>query len=782
MAIPLAVTEAPLEAPFASPALVTAELPGIAVEPAGYFGGTASGTSLSYDDVSDFVWFALFDWDAIVSGSRIRSSFEVTLGRTLVGTPQADVSASETFPRAEALNVGDLIAYPTMIRPLRPIALLRAIEDGGGLPIYEQRLSYETRLAALSRMYPPSLFATTLEAIGTPTATAQEVLQHLFDLWAQIFPEFRAKPVPPLVLFAPDETGAYTRTLTTDRIYLKQPEGRERSIQTLLEDFRAIFVGYGVSVDAEGDLVIIPPPWAETFARPMIADPAYRRGPGWVVDLDTLGAGTREDVGSSAWAIDPTFDEDQLEVDVTIHQRLSESPTGPRSLSAELSYSGVQAASSVRLVPGVPVEVTRELVPFLGLGGFGPSSIATYRLTWTRPGPTGGSIAVELVTATLSFVRPALFMLPATTLYVGHGLTLDAYAVGEIGIRTVTVSGDDLETPVPAPALDGSRVINRQEASYADVDFVEDTPLLPSFSTRAGATTYTAPGTAYTPPSTFHPFVDEDDEPLLVGETVTISFDYQLRRARNAAGLDEEDRDGFVRSETFDLRPGETRSFTYNLAGEVPLTSGFLVTVRFRYTSRDGIPGLVVDIPSWASRSTNVLLTRPWFGHVLAWDTVGSVYGPTGEELEVIYDETSGDADVLTSQALYGVRAGPPIEVNFFRVTYQDLLDVTQAIVRYNMAPRARYVGVKLTPASEITPDDLGKRLLLPFGIAAVLEAYSYDDARSFESSRTSRSLDLVLLFPLVDGAGSFAGATDAGTIGETAGIDGQSVILSGDV
>ena len=184
----LPAAPAPLETPFANPANpanLTGALPGEALEPAGYFAGTASGTSLSYPDVADFVWFDLFtfSWDEIVSGSRIRSSFEVTLGRTLVGTPQADVSASETFPRAEALNVGDMIAYPTMIRPTRPIALLRAIEDGGGLPVYEQRLSYETRLAALSRMYPPSLFATTLEAIGTATATAQEVLQHLFDAW-----------------------------------------------------------------------------------------------------------------------------------------------------------------------------------------------------------------------------------------------------------------------------------------------------------------------------------------------------------------------------------------------------------------------------------------------------------------------------------------------------------------------------------------------------------------------------------------------------------------------
>lgn len=777
MAEPLPAAPAPLEAPFANPANVDAELPLAGVNAEGYLaGGTVSGSLLSYPDVASFLWF-----DALELPDRIRSSYEVTLGRTLVGTPQADVSAGETVPRAESVRIGDLVAYPTMIRPTRPIAVLRAIEDAGGLPTFEQPIAYETRLAALSRLFPPSLYTTTQDALGQATATAQEVLQHLFDVWADLFPDFRAKPVPPLVLFVPDETGRYTRTLETDRIYLKQPEGQERSIQTLLEDFRAVFVGYGVTVDAEGELVIVPPPWAAGISRDREAPLAYRVGPGFAPDLATIGAVGREDVGAAPIAVDADFAGDELELEAEVHLRLSSSPTGPASSTFELFYSGVRSAFAAVLTPNATVRVERELTSSLFAGGPDVYARAVYDVTWTRPGATGGTISVAVVEATTSFANPSVLTGgSAPTLYVGHALTLGAYALGELGLRARTVTADEIEGPVPAPSFDGSRVINRQAATYRDLDFVEDTPLLPSLSTRIGATTYTPAGTANVAPATFQPFLGDDDEPLIAGEEIEISFDYQLRRAVNAEGASEEDRDGYTRSETFTLRPGQTRSFTYTLNGEVPLTFGTLVTVRFRYVIRDGVAGVLADFPFWTTRSTNVLLTRPWFGHVLAFDVTGSVYQETGEDLEVVYDETSGDPDVLSSQALYGVREGPPIEVNFFRVTYEDLLAITSAIVRYNQTPRARYAGVKLTPASEITPDDLGLSLLLPWGVAAVLEAYRYDDARSIESSRATRELDLVLLYPLIDSAGAFASDVES-AVEETSGISGASIVLDAD-
>ncbi|MFU8868663.1 hypothetical protein [Natronococcus sp.] len=771
MAEPLPVRLDLILAPPPTPAGATAELEAAGVNADAYLGGNVSGTTLSYPDAADFVWFDLLDLP-----DRIRSSFDVTLGRTLVGTPQADVSASETVPRAEGVRVGDQISYPTMVRPTRSIAVLRAIEDGGGLPTYEQPISYETRLAALSRMFPPSLYTTTLDALGQATATAQEVLQFLFDYWAEIFPEFRAKPVPPLVLFAPDEAGAYTRTLETDRIYLRQPEGRERSVQTLLEEFRAIFVGYGVSVDAEGDLVIIPPPWADGLDRVLEADLAYRLGPGWTPTLEELGAVGRTDFTSTPLPIAADFDGDELELDLVVRMRLSESPTGPLNFMREILYFGTWTEAAVLISPNTTVRIEREL---RGIFSSVIRARAVYDVTWTRPGATGGEITATVVEATLSFEDSGIFGGTATV-YVAHALLLDAYSVGRIGLRRRTVTGDEIEGPVPAAAFDGSRVINRQTARYADFDFVEDTPLLPTLYVNLAAATGYDPGSgARVDVATFQPFLDEEDEPLIVGDEIEISFDYLLLRSSSSSGGGV-DRDGFTRSATFTLRAGESRTFSYNLNGEVPLTFGFLVSIRFRHTTREGVPGVVVDFPRWAIRSNNALLTRPWFGHHVIWDTTGSVYGETGEELEVTYDETSGEEGVLTSQALYGIREGSPIDVNFFRVTYEDLLDVTSSIVRYNMNPRARYAGVKLTAESEITPDELGFSLLLPWGIAAVLERYSYDDARAIDSSRVSRSLDLVLLYPLIDSAGASASDPES-AVEETAGISGSSVVLDAD-
>ena len=783
MAIPPDAAPAPIEEPFANPANVTAELPAPGVNAEGYLGGTVDGTILSYPDVADFVWFDLLELP-----NRIRSTFDVTLGRTLVGTPQADVSSSETVPRAEGARVGDLIPYPTMIRPTVPIALLRAIEDAGGTPVYEQRLVYETRLAALSRMFPPTLYTTVDDALDQPTATAQEVLQYLFDLWTELFPEFRAKPVPPLILFAPDDDGLYTRTLTTDRIYVKQPAERERSIQTLLEDFRAIFVGYGVSVDADGDVVIIPPPWAAGVDRRVIAPLAYRMGPGsWDEPLENIGAVGRVDVTSSPWELEADYAGSQVELRIGLRALLSNLPDGPEEPSLAWVNSGTRATLNVILDPNVEQLVEHDVVSLLS-GAKPVLMTVRYAVVWDRPGATGGTVLVTPVD-TPTVVGTGIFAPvtgdPGTIVeivnYVSHSLILTAYSAGAGSGRPArTVTASEIATPVPKPAFDGSRVINRQTARYRDLDFVEDTPLLASLSTRIGATTYTPSGTAHVPPATFQPFVDEDDEPLIIGERIQITFDYQLRRARNSSGNDEQDRDSFYRSETFELRPGATRSFTYRLNGEVPLTSGFLVTIRFMYRVVDGVAGLIVDFPAWAARSSNTLLTRPWFGHVVAWDTTGSVYQETGEELEVTYDETSGVEAVETSQALYGVREGPVIDVNFLRVTYEDLLDVTEAIVRFNMEPRARYTGVELTQASNITPADLNRELLLPWGIAAVLEAYRYDDARAYDSSRTSRRLDLVLLYPLIDSAGAYASDVE-NAVEETAGIAGASIALDAD-
>jgi hypothetical protein len=751
------------------------ELGGLGLNSDAYLSGSVSGTVLSYPDAASFAWYDLVTLYEIFP-ERIRSSYDVTLGRTLVGTPQADVSAEETVPRINEVTLGTSVLYPTMLRPLDTIARLRAIEDQGGSPIYEQPLAYETRLAALSRMFPPSVYATTLDAIGTSTATAQEVLQYLFDEWTELFPEFSAKPVPPLVLFVEDDDGRYTRTLTTDRIYLRQPEDRERSLQTILEEFRAIFVGYGVSVDADGDVVIIPPPWAVQRDRDAtILEPAYFYGPGPDAPLSSIGAaGRTTDVSAGSWTVDPAFDGAAIEVSalVTILPSTTSS-VYTRSGFDLATYRGTRTEVALELEPNTPARFTRQVTPWFGGEIYAE---ATYELEWSRPGATGGSIEITVITATTS-ADVGLF---GDTRYWAHALTLDGYGLSELGVLRRTVDASELKLPLPEPVYDGSRVINRQTARYEEIDFVEDTALLATLGITVGATTYEPPGAALVTNWSFQPFVDEDGEPLIIGDRIDVEYTYLLRQSRTSGGSDEVN-SGLEEAGTVTLRPGDVEDVTFTLSGEVTLTYGDVATVRFAYGNANGVPGLITAIVSYGTQSDNVFLTRPYLGHVLTFTATGSVYGETGVQLEVTYDEEAGGELVQTSQALYGVREGPRIDVPFFRVTEQDLLDVTEAIVRFNMRPRARYVGLELTEASEITPGDLGRELLLPIGVSAVLERYAYRDDRSYDAVSAGRRLDLVYLYDLASGGGTPAAATDDETSEATAGIYGLTYFLDAD-
>lgn len=781
MAYPLDVQSEELIAPPAKAAGATVTLDGIGLNPDSYLGGSISGSTLSYPDAADFIWYEYRELFEIFP-ERIRSSFDVTLGRTLVGTPQADVSAEEVVPRINELTVGSLVSYPTMIRPLETIATLRAIEDQGGRPIYEQPLAYETKLAALSRMFPPSVYATTLDAIGSATATAQEVLQYLFDEWTELFPEFSAKPVPPLVLFVEDEDGRHTRTLETDRIYLRQPEDRERSLQTILEEFRAIFVGYGVSVDAEGDVIIIPPPWASDFDRGTgVAEPAYFYGPGPNPPLSAIDAdGRTEEVTTAApWQLDPGYDSSTIDVELLIRILPSEESgtyDRPSFFSATTSLRGTRAEATVTLEPNTPVQVTREVLPLFGGTVY---ARAIYELEWVRPGATGGEIRVGMPEATtISTVSSAVF--GDQLVYWAHALVLNAYDPSSLGNLRRNVSTDELEFPLPEPVFDGSRVINRQTARYEEIDFVEDTALLATLATTVGATTYEPGGAVMVDNFSFQPFVDEEGEPLIIGDRIEVEYTYLLRQSRTLSGSDEIN-SGLEETGTVTLRPGEVEDVRFYLNGEVALTTGLVATVRFAYGNVNGQPGLIAGFVFAAQQSTNAFLTRPYLGHVLTFSANGEVYQETGLVLEVTYDEEQGGEAVAASQALYGIREGPRIDVPFFRVTEEDLLDVTEAIVRFNMRPRARYVDVQLTAASEITPADLGKELLLPIGASAVLERYAYRDARDYASVAATRRLDLVFLYNLSSGGGTPAATTDDETSEATAGIYGETFFLEAD-
>lgn len=796
----LPAAPAALQVPLPAPAGVLAPLdPPTDGSPSyNYTSGTADGPALSYPQVSSFAWYIpLLDW-RLVQPNRIRSSYTATLGRTLVGTPQADISVQETVPRG-ALAIGDRVTYPTVIRPTRPIATLLAIEDAGGLPMYEQTVTYESALAVLSRLYPESLYVTAQEAIGEDTMTAQQVMQYLFDTWSAQFPEFVARPVPPLVLFVEDTStdddgiitplGTYTQTLVTDRIALRQPERSRRSIAQLLEDLREAFPGYALSVDSEGYVILLPPPWAAGADRRVVAPFAYRAGPGaWTLPLDSIGAVGRANVTSSDWLLDTDYDGTQVEVAVGVRMILSNSPTGPEETSLQNVYANTRGNATVVLDANTPQLLEHQVISTLQ-GGVTTLATAVYRLTWDRPDPTGGRVVVEVISAPTQAGTGLFFGSIEIQLFLSHALLLTAYSVGALGVRSQNVAGRDVQVPLPQASLDGSRVINAQTVRHEDVDFVDGDDLLARTAVRWGPTDYVPSGSGIVPLGQFLPFVDGDGEPLITGGEVTIDWLYELR-VNSSAGATTDGGcaesglfgggDCVTRSGSFTLSPGQSRTVDIVLSGEWALTSGRVLTIRWRYRQlADGGQGLVVTFENISARTTNAAAARPWMAHVVSWDTSGSVWRETGVTLEATYDENS-DADAALSRALYGRREGPLIEVNFFGVTIEQLQQMAQAIVRYNVAPRARWANIGLTAASDLTPDDLNTTLLMPWGIGALFEAYRYRDARALTGVLATRDIDLMTLYDLQSDISGPAGDVEEAVTGY-AGVAAASYVLDAD-
>ena len=774
MAVPLPATPAPLEAPLPSPAGVQAPLRPPATDSQTYISGSASGAVLDYPLVGDFAWYQELRLPA-----RIRSSYEATLGRTLVGTPQADIRVSETIPRAVAVDVGTRVAYPTILRPAQPIAQLRVIEDAGGLPVVEQRLQYESRLAALQRMFPDSVYVTAQQVTGSadPTMTAREAIQWLFDAWADQFPDFRAKPVPEMILFVRDDDGRYTQTLTTDRLRLRQTPDRRRSIAQLLEDLRAAFPGYAVLVDSDDDVVLRPPPWA--VPRDPVADPAIWLGPtGFSSGATNFRAADRLDISSTPWEIDPAYDQSRVwcEGDLMVAVLGSGEVADPGPITGATPFR-------LELRPNVPQTVLDRVVVRGIFARTVVLALVRYEIEWQRPGSTGGTIAI-----TPDIDLDTIIAGDTWTLMLAHAVRADAHGEGDSQAPVVTVRPADVQVPMPQATLDASTVVNAQTVRHSEVDFVDDDDLLAPLYLRAGPTDYEPAGANRTTSGTVNEFVDEEGDPLITGGMVVIEWLYELRiSASSSSPVDEAcarsgtfgGGDCITFGGTFTLTPGQSHAEQVRLSGEFAVTSGPLATIRWTYEQLpDGRQGLVAEMFNLTSRTPNVTVARPWFGHVVSWTTTGSVWRETGVQYNVTYDQDDS-SDALASQALFGVREGPPIDINFFGVMPEEMLAMAQGIVQYNVRPRVRYRGLRLTEHAEVTPDDLNYAARLPFtSRSMILEAYAYSDERSIDTALAQRDIDLQALSATsLEGDGRPASDV-INAVPATAGVSGASYAL----
>lgn len=774
MALPEAVEVQPIITPPASPTNIPASIRPAAGLTDTYLGGYAGGDLLLYTDMMHFVWF-----EPLNLPDRFRSHYTTTLGEVMVGTPQADVGASETVPRGEGYDLGDRTDYASMARPLAPFARLTAISDQGGTPAFEQTVAFESALSHLARLFPASTYVTAQDAVGEDTMTAQEVIQYLFDAWEAQFPgRFRARPVPPIRLFVPDDDGAYTRTLVTDRIHLRQPPDRRRSIQTLLQDLRATFPGYGVDADHEGFIVLLPPPWALEADTEPVAEPSYRLGPAsWVQSPDDIQAVGRADVSSSPWEIDPAYDGTHLEVRLQFRTAVSIDEDG---LSTVMDLTGNIVTRTVTLAPNVGSVVEYSFQ----VGELDTIFTIRYLVTWSRPGSMGGTVLVNPTQAVISFPVPEA----GVTLYFAHSALLDARSVGELGAPVVNVDGDEVHAILPAAAYDASRVINAQRATFAQREFVEGDDLTPVLAVRAGPTAFDPPAATVMEHNTFIPFDDgeEPPEPLITGSVIDVAYSYWMRGSASLSGpTGEVGFEGPI-SGTVQVMVGGASvvniALGYPWVG-LPGQSYWVARIRFRYQQQpDGRFGIVVDFPAYRDRIDNPFQTRPFLGHVVAFQVSGSVFRETGVEIDVEFSadsvapEDPVDPEVVASTQRFGRREGPVIPINFFEVTEQDMLDIVRSIVLYNCQPRARWHGVKLTAAGELSPRSLGRYLLLPWGSTAVFEAFRASDASAVEGSSVEREFDAVQVYELITGGSGVPGAdTDDEAVEFAHGWDGVS-------
>ena len=126
--------------------------------------------------------------------------------------------------------------------------------------------------------------------------TGRAWLERLFTAWRARYPWFTAKPVPTLKLETPG--GAYEPKL--EALNVPQDPGSLQSMRAIVDDVLNIFVGYTLRVDADNDVVLVPPYWHEAALPPLelgAFDLVSLPRP----EVDALSIINRATVRSQAW-------------------------------------------------------------------------------------------------------------------------------------------------------------------------------------------------------------------------------------------------------------------------------------------------------------------------------------------------------------------------------------------------------------------------------------------------------------------------------------------------
>lgn len=269
MAYPNPVQPGPLVPPAPRPLVAVSSLPALGGRYFYYFrGGDMSGDSLTYRDLSGFIW-----WTPVNMYGRISSNVREDAGSVFEATAAIaiDAAVSEVFPWSTPIESGDPLAFVEWCRPDEVAFQYYAARNRN----MEMRVSVagETVMSRLDRTIPPAIMISAAAIPGNVdgTVTAQQAIQYIFDQWEQTYDWFGAEPVPDLRILTDAAVGnerefyIYNPTagvLRAAAIVIPQTMDGDRdervSMRDIIEQFLQIFPGTIIRANSEGRVELVP--------------------------------------------------------------------------------------------------------------------------------------------------------------------------------------------------------------------------------------------------------------------------------------------------------------------------------------------------------------------------------------------------------------------------------------------------------------------------------------------------------------------------------------------
>lgn len=255
--------------PASRPLLAIGSTPALAGRQNTYLpGARIAGDTITFDDLSGFVWWLPIDLHARLSSDIQEDAGSVFEATTAIAI---DAAITETFPWGTPVTSGDALLVTEAFRPDEPAFQYYAIRTRN----MDMRASVigETIMARLARTISPRIMqrVANIPGHGADTMTAQAAIQYILDAWTAAYEWFGAEPVPDLRLLVDaavgNERDHYVDNpdagiITTQAIAIPQDEepdrDNRRTMREIIDEWLAIFPGTIVRANSDGRVEIVP--------------------------------------------------------------------------------------------------------------------------------------------------------------------------------------------------------------------------------------------------------------------------------------------------------------------------------------------------------------------------------------------------------------------------------------------------------------------------------------------------------------------------------------------